>query len=180
MKKWKKKERKKVKLLSHVWLFATQWTIAHQAPPFMGFCRHEYWNGLPFPSPGDLPNPGIEPRSSALQADSLLAEPQGKSKNTGVSSLSLLLQIFLIQESNQGLLDCRQIIYNWTIREAGSMHTCMLSHLVLNHVWLFGTPWTITHQAPLSMRFSRQEHWTGLPFPSRLAQGHQLIREACI
>ena len=50
----------------------------------MGFPRQEYWSGLPFPSPGDLPNPGIEPRSPALQADSLPAEPHRKPKNTGV------------------------------------------------------------------------------------------------
>ena len=50
---------------------ATPWTVAHQAPLSMGFSRQEYWSGLPFPSPGDLPNPGIEPKSPALQADSL-------------------------------------------------------------------------------------------------------------
>ena len=56
---------------SHVQLFVTPWTIAHQAPLSMGFSRQEYWSGLPFPPPGGLPNPGIEPRSPALQADSL-------------------------------------------------------------------------------------------------------------
>ena len=61
-----------------------------------------------FPSPGDFPNPGIEPRSPVLQADSLPAEPQGKPKKTGVGSLSLLQRIFPTQESNQGLLHCRQ------------------------------------------------------------------------
>ena len=66
-----------VKSLSHVRLFATPWTVAHQAPPFMGFPRQEYWSGLPFPSPGDLPNPGIEPRSPALQADALTSELPG-------------------------------------------------------------------------------------------------------
>ena len=65
----------------------------------------------PFPSPGDLPNPETEPRSPALQADSLPAEPPGKPKNTGVGSLSLLQWIFSTQESNQGLLHCRQILY---------------------------------------------------------------------
>ena len=59
----------KVKSLSRVQLFVTAWTVAHQAPLSMGFSRQEYWSGLPFPSPGDLPNPGIEPRSPALQAD---------------------------------------------------------------------------------------------------------------
>ena len=53
----------KVNSLSHVQLFATPWTVAYQAPPSMGFSRQEYWSGLPFPSPGDLPNPGIKPRS---------------------------------------------------------------------------------------------------------------------
>ena len=51
---------------------------SHQAPPSMGFSRQEYWSGLPFPSPGDLPNPGIKPRSPALQADALTSEPPGK------------------------------------------------------------------------------------------------------
>ena len=64
--------------LSRVRLFATLWTIAHQAPQSMGFSRQEYWSGLPFPSPGDLPDPGIERRSPALQADTLTSKPPGK------------------------------------------------------------------------------------------------------
>ena len=59
-------------------LTVTPWTVAHQAPPSMGFYRQEYWNGLPFPSPGDLPHPGIKPRSPALQADALTSGPLGK------------------------------------------------------------------------------------------------------
>ena len=55
-----------MKLLSRVQLFATPWTVAYQAPPSMGFSRLEYWSGLPFPSPGDLPNPGTEPGTPAL------------------------------------------------------------------------------------------------------------------
>ena len=82
-----------------------------QAIQSMEFSRPEYWSVQPFPYPGDLPNPGIEPRSPALQVDSLPAEPQGKPKNTGAGSLSLLQQIFLIQESNWGFLNCRQILY---------------------------------------------------------------------
>ena len=68
----------KVKLLSRVWLFATLWTVAYQATPSVGFSRQAYWSGLPFPSPGDLPNPGIEPRSPTLQAHALPSEPPGK------------------------------------------------------------------------------------------------------
>ena len=75
---------KKIKLKPYMWvwkslscvqLFATPWTVAYQAPLSMGFCRQEYWSGLPFPSPGELPNPGIEPRSPVLQADALPSEP---------------------------------------------------------------------------------------------------------
>ena len=62
---------------SHIQLFATLWTVARQAPLSMGFSRQEYWTGLPCSPPGDLPDPGIKP---ALQADSLPAEPQGKTK----------------------------------------------------------------------------------------------------
>ena len=68
----------KAESLSRVWLFATPWTVAYQAPPSMGLSRQEYWSWLPFPSPGDLPDPGIKPRSSALQADSLPPEPPEK------------------------------------------------------------------------------------------------------
>ena len=68
----------KVKSLSRVRLFATPWTVAYQACLSMGFSRQEYWRGLPFPSPGDLPDPGIEPGSPALWADALPSEPPGK------------------------------------------------------------------------------------------------------
>ena len=63
-----------MKLLSHVQLVATPWTVAYQAPPSMGFSRQEYWRGLPFPSPGNLPDPGIEAGSPTSQADALLSE----------------------------------------------------------------------------------------------------------
>ena len=75
------------------------------------FSRPEHWSGQPFPSPVNLPDSGIKPRSPVLQVGSLLAEPQGKSKNTGVGSLSFLQGIFLTQELNQGLLHCRWILY---------------------------------------------------------------------
>ena len=68
----------KVKSLSHVRLFVTLWTVAYQAPLSMGFSRQGYWSGLPFPSPGDLPNPGIEPGFPTLEADALTSEPPGK------------------------------------------------------------------------------------------------------
>ena len=67
-----------VKLFSRVQLFVIPWTIAYQAPLSLGFSRQEYWSGLPFPSPGDLPNRGIEPGSPVLQADALPSEPPAR------------------------------------------------------------------------------------------------------
>ena len=66
------------KSLSRVRFFVTPWSVAYQAPQPMGFSRQEYWSGLPFPFPGDLPDPGIEPGSPTLQADALPTEPPGK------------------------------------------------------------------------------------------------------
>ena len=83
----------------------------------MEFSRPEYLSGYPFPSPEDLPNPGIKPRSPVLQADSLPAEAQGKLKNTGVSSLSLLQWIFLTQELNWDILYYRRLLYQLSLRE---------------------------------------------------------------
>ena len=62
-----------MKSLSRVRLFVAPWTVAYQAPPSMDFSRQEYWSGLPFPSPGDLPDPGIKPGSPALQADAMIS-----------------------------------------------------------------------------------------------------------
>ena len=78
-------------------------------PP--GFSRPEYWSGLPCPSPGDFPNPGIEPRAPALQVDSLPSEPPEKPKNTGVGSFFVLQGIFPSQGLNPGLPHCRQILH---------------------------------------------------------------------
>ena len=214
-------------------------------------------------SPGDLPSPGIKPRSPALQGDSLPAEPQGKPKNTGVGSRSLLQQIFPTQESNRGLLHCRGILYQlshkgsprrgrkqsqfivncifnlpffiqyffvfmwiseqrhgsgylmldtqwhylscwacknysfidddlfcnqrkWRVTSGTSLSlfvplvfplcdeddegTCLdcggdglVANSCLTVLW---PPWTVAHQAPLSVGFPRQAYWSGLPFPS--------------
>ena len=106
-----------VKFLSHVWLFATPWTVAHHAWDSPG---KNTWSGLPFPSPGDPPDPVIKPRSHTLQANSLLAEPQRKCKNTGVGSLSLLQGILLIRGSIPCLLLGR---WHWATWEAGCICT---------------------------------------------------------
>ena len=83
-----------------------------------GFSRQEYWSGLPGSPLGDLPNPGTEPRSPVLQADSLPSAPPEKPKNMGVGSLSLLQGNFPIQQLNQGLPHCRRFFTSWATREA--------------------------------------------------------------
>ena len=85
----------------------TPWTVAYQAPPSMGFSRQAYWSGLPLPSSGDLPNPGIKPRSPILQADALPSEPPGKPQ-------CILLYIWLIKELMDKILFCK--IKNYFLR----------------------------------------------------------------
>ena len=134
--KFKRPNHVKVKSLSHVWLFATPWYVVCQAPPSMGFSRQRYWSRLPFPSPGELPDPGIEPWSPILQADSTIlatrmnqSESESRSvmsdslwhrglyspwnspgQSTGIGSLSFLQGIFPIQGSNPDLPHCRWIL----------------------------------------------------------------------
>ena len=88
---------------------------------------------IAFPSPGDLPNPGIQPRSPALLTDSLPAEPQEKPKNTGVDSLSLLQWIFPTQESNWSLLNSRQILYQLSYQGRPTQRNVMLLSQTWNH-----------------------------------------------
>ena len=93
----------------------------------MEFSMPEHWSGQSLPSPGDLPNTGIEPQSPTLQADSLTAEVQGKPKNSGVSSLLLLQWIFPTQEYSQGLLYCRWILYQLSYQGTINFATVQLS-----------------------------------------------------
>ena len=109
-------------VLSHDWLLGSQWTIMHQALLSMGYPRQEYWSGLPFPPPGDLPDPGIELRS-----------PMSPALHAACSSLSHKKRL------------------KWS------------RSVVSDSLW---PPWTVAQQASPSMGFSRQEYWTGLPFPS--------------
>ena len=116
--------------LSHVHLFANTWIVAHQAPLSMGFSRQEYWSGLPFPSPGDLPNPGIKPRSPTLQADSLLSEPPGKHwTNSTVyvkQTLSFILGLWNLDSLQQGMpmwIALCKISAHWSLTN----FTCMFT-----------------------------------------------------
>ena len=111
-------------MLSRVQLFATPWSIACLAPLSMGILQARILEWLAIPSSRDLPNPGIKLRHPALQADSLLSEPPGKPKNTGIGSLSLLQVNFPTQEVNRGLLYCRWTFYQLSYQ--GSPHTRIL------------------------------------------------------
>ena len=107
---------------------------------------------LPCPPPGDLPNPGIEPRSPALRADSSPAEPPGKPKNTGVGSLSLLQRIFPNQESNRGLLHCRRILYQ--LRYQGSPPIYLYLYLFVYRYLSTAIPASISVSFSISVSIS--------------------------
>ena len=94
-----------------------------RVPCSWGYFRQEYWSWLPCPPPGDLPYPGIKPRSPALQADSLPSKPPGKPKNIRVSSLSLLQGNFPTQELIWSLLHCRRILNQLSYQGSPQKHT---------------------------------------------------------
>ena len=112
-----------ISLLSHGQLFLTPWTVAHQASLPMGFPKQEYQSGLPFPSPGDLPDTEIKPASLALTGRFFTPGPPGKPCDYSESEITQ---------------PCLTLCY----------------------------PMDYSQQAPASMGFSRQEYWSGLPFPS--------------
>ena len=160
---------------SCVRLFATPWTVAHQAPPSMEFSRREYWSGLPVPSPGDLPDSGIKPWPLLSQADALPSEPPGNNQVT---------QLLLSDKINS-------VSGSWTrVFCAFLRPLCLLRHLLFCDIYLLlglrflrlvqiFSMWCmcvlvasvvsdflrphVAHQAPPSMGFSRQECWSGLP-----------------
>ena len=148
--------------------------MARQAPLSVGFPRQEYWSGLTFPSPRDLPHPGIEltfPVSPVLEAHSLplshqrnpltLHIPQQSSQSPEPTAVSALFLVFL--GSFSFFLE-----YFWNNLTAFCPRaTCVCVYIqLLSHVKLFANPWTVTHQALLPMGFPRQEYWSGLTFPS--------------
>ena len=168
--------------------FETPWTIALQTPLSMGFPKQEYWSGLPFSSLGDLPGPGIEPSSPALQVDSLpLSHPRSPYIHIYML-LSHFSHVWLCDpidssppgSSVPGILQARTLewvaINAWKWKVKGKL---------LSRVRLFMTPWIAAYQAPLSMGFSRQEYWSGLPLPSYIyipelsRQRHRGWRKVC-
>ena len=173
----------------------------------MRLSQQEYRNGLPFPPPGDLPHPGVEPVSPALQVNSL---PFGKPKMGGISPIWWIGWLcprsswtcLVTQQTSSYIIfgtrglwslpmgcgpsACRRerakkemckshhpstgeswLLWFWASSPGRSQDpchyhiSCVCLHVQsLSHVWLFATPWTVAHQAPLSMGFSRQEHWS--------------------
>ena len=101
-----------MKLLSCVRFFVTLWTVAHQAPLSMGFSRQEYWSGLPIPSPGNLPNPGLEPSSPTLQADTLTSEPSGKPKHLLIC-VSLIADVSVSKSNDKFWSPCIPLHSCW-------------------------------------------------------------------
>ena len=130
-----------MKSLSRVRLFATLWTVAYQAPPSMGFSRQEYWSGLPFPSPGDLPDPGIEPRSPALEADALTSEPlQYKNGNCLRAEASLHACI-----ANRKLIaECLLCAWCWAVLFFLSSHQTHGESIILSDILLKLKPRDVT------------------------------------
>ena len=125
----------------------TPWTVARQAPLSVGFSRQEYWSGLPFHSPGDLPDPGIKPashKSSALAGGFFSISATWEALKQG-HPLSKPQYSFPKPEININTI----LLFNQRV----------LSRL--SHVQLSVTPWTVARQAPLSRGFSRQECWSG-------------------
>ena len=121
-------------------LFMVPWI--HQAPLSMEFSRQEYWSGQPFSSPGDLPNPGIEPSSPVF-----------------IFFQFCFLSVFTLLASLGTGRMCN------SIQHTSSCQLQFSSVQSLSHIRLFTTPWIVAHQAPLSVGFSRQEYWSKLPCP---------------
>ena len=154
-------------VLSSIWLIAFPWTVARLAALAMEFFRQQYWSRLPFPPPGGLPNPGMEPASPAspaLQADSLQLSHQGKPTSMVAKSLQSCLTLCdPIDGSPPGS--------PW---DSPGKNTGVGCHFLLqcmkvkslSPVQPSATPWTAAFQAPPSMGFSRQEYWSGVPLPS--------------
>ena len=148
----------------------TQWTVAHQAPLSTGLSRPEQWSGLPFPSPGDLLDPGIEPVSPALQVNSFPTELGEKPYTQRIFSLRIKFICHSVTFTHSHVVYSTYIyvthkeIHMYTNRIAFTVLLLLLSQF--SCVRLCATLRTAAHLAPLSMGFSRQEHWSGLPFPS--------------
>ena len=145
--------------------------VAHQAPPSIGFSRQEYWSGLPFPSPEDLPNPGIEPGSPALQEDALTSEPPGK------PGTEKALDKYLLKEGRDGWVnfswDWNYIFKHWITSAAAAATSLQLCPTLCD-------PTDSSPPGFPSLGFSRQEHWSGLPCPSLMRESEKWKRSRSV
>ena len=157
-------------VLSYVWLSVTPWAVSCQAPLPMGILQARIL-GLPCTPPGDLLNLGIEPRSPTLKVDSLLSEPPGKTKNTGVGCHALFQGIFPTRDQTHVSHIAGGFFTVWATREAQNYYFSRVSmkwsvsHSVTQSCPTLWNPMEPA-KAPLSMDFSKQEYWSRLPFPS--------------
>ena len=143
-------------LLSHVWLCGMPWTVTHQVALPIGFSRQEYWSGLPFLPPGDLPDPRIKSTSvsSALAGRFFTTEPPGKH----------FIHRQFPPQFNIGATGVLKFFHLRLFSPIWELHINGITWYVLFcvcHVCLFVTPWTVAHEAPVFMEFSRQEYWSG-------------------
>ena len=179
---------------SHVWLCATPYRAAHQAPPSQGFSWQEHWSGLPFPSPMHESEKWKWSRSvlsdsyrpHGLQPTRLLHPWDFPSKSTGVGCHCLLHFYYLAAAAAKSLPSCPTL---WDLMDCSppsfSIHGILQARTLewvaisfsnawkwkvevksLSRVWLLSTPWTAAYQAPPSMGFSGQQYWSGVPLPS--------------
>ena len=160
-----------------VWLLATTWTVAHQAPLSIGFPTQEHWSGLPFPPLRDIPNSGIQPLSPESPA------PAGRYVTTELPAAAAAKSLQSCPtrwdpidgsppgSPIPGILQARTL--EWVAISFSNAWKWKGKVKSFNRVQLFATSWTTAYQAPPSMRFSRQEYWSGLPLPSpREPQNH--------
>ena len=149
------------------------WTVAHQAPLSMGFSRQEYWNGWPFPSLGDFPNPGINLaslRSPALAGGFFTTSATWVGSTAAAKSLQSCPTLCDPIDGSQpgspvpGILQARTL--EWVAISFSNAWKWKVKVKSLSRAWFLATPWTAAHQAPPSMGFSRQEYWSGVPLPS--------------
>ena len=140
--------------------FAVSWTVAHQAPPSMGFPRQDYWIGLPFPSPGDLSDLGIELTSSRLAGRFFLPLSHQGSPDRGTAAAKSLQSCLTLCDpmdcslpgfSVCGILQARTL--EWVAISFSNAWKWKVKVKSLSHVWLLATPWTAAHQAPPSMGY---------------------------
>ena len=166
----------------HLQLFATTMPVACQTDLSMVFSRQEYWSGWPFPTPGDLPDPGIEPTSlvsPALAGGFSTTEPAAAAAAKSHQSCPTLCDPIDGSPAGSpvpGILQARTL--EWAAISFSDAWKWKVKVKSLSHVRLLATPWTVAYQAPPSMGFPRQEYWSGVPLPSPL--GSPFIQKATV